>query len=194
MIDVDAVVQKVRALGQGLVAIDGLPVSGKSTLAQRLEDEFGASVIHLDDFVRPEGEWRDRAVPAFPFPYFRYNDFMGAVADLSEGRIARYRLFDWATGRLSEDWRIVRPDGLCVVEGVSALHPDLAPRYHLRLWIESDASSTLAAALARGGGDWEDAWQNLFMPSVALYMASDPRQRADYCVAGRGAGPVQPFL
>lgn len=190
MIDFDTALQQVGHLGQGLVAIDGLPVSGKSTLAQRLEDELGTSVLYLDDFVRPEAEWRHSAKPAFPFPYFRYDDFLAAVVALSEGRPARYRRYDWATGRLSDEWHIVRPGGPVVVEGCSALHVDLAPRYDLRLWVESDASTTLAAALARGVGDWEDAWQNLFMPSVALYMASDPRQRADYCVAGRGAGPV----
>jgi len=194
MIDFDAAVQQVRLLGRGLVAIDGLPVSGKSTLAQRLEDELGATVLYLDDFVRPEGEWRGSAKPGFPFPYFRYDEFMAAVIDLAEGRQARYRRYDWAAGRLSDDWHVLRPDGLVVVEGVSSLHPRLAPRYDLRLWVESDASTTLEASLARGVGDWEDAWRNLFMPSVALYLASDPRQRADYCVAGRGAVAVQPFL
>ena len=194
MIDFDAAVQQVRLMGAGLVAIDGLPVSGKSTLAQRLEDELGASVLYLDDFVRPESEWRSGAQPCFPFAYFRYDDFMAAVRDLAAGRPARYRRFDWARGRVSEDWHTVPSEGLCVVEGASALHPELTPLYDLRLWVQSDAATTLSAALTRGVGDWEQAWKDLFMPSVALYMASDPRQRADYCVAGRGAGAHQPFL
>lgn len=74
-----------------------------------------------------------------------------------------------------------------VVEGVSSLHPDLAARYDLRLWVESDASTTLSASLARGVGDWEHEWREVFMPSVELYMQTQPRQRADHLVAGRGA-------
>jgi uridine kinase len=188
MLDFDAAVEQVRGLGSGLVAIDGLPVSGKSTLAERLERELGAQTIYLDDFVRPESEWRGKAEPGFPFPYMRYDTFMAAVRDLAAGRAANYRRYDWSTGQLA-DWHQMAPTGLVVVEGVSSLHPGLAPLYDLRLWVESDAATTLSASLARGVGDWEAEWRNLFMPSVELYLASDPWLRADELVAGRGASP-----
>lgn len=189
MIDFDFTVTLLRNRGRGLVAIDGLPVSGKSTLARRLEDQLGAVVVYLDDFVRPQAEWRGIAKPAFPFPYFRYDEFLATVSTLARGEAARYRLYDWATGRLDE-WREVQPDGLVVIEGVSALHPELAPLYTQRFWLESDAATTLEASLTRGVGDWEREWRELFMPSVALYLQTDPRQRADHVVAGRGI--VQP--
>jgi uridine kinase len=188
MIDFDAVVAMLRERPDlRLVAIDGLPVSGKSMLAERLETELGATTLYLDDFVRPEAEWRGHAGPAFPFPYIRYEQFQGAVTALARGDPARYRRYDWSAGRLADDCHEIRPGGLVVVEGVSALHPALAPRYDLRLWIESDAATTLAASLARGVGDWEREWRELFMPSVALYLEGDPRARADHQVAGRGA-------
>ena len=171
-----------------LLAIDGLPVSGKSTLAERLETELGAQIVYLDDFVRPESEWRGTAKPAFPFPYVSYDTFLETVKTLARGEIARYRRYDWAAGQLARDWSEIRPDGLVVIEGVSALHPDLAPLYDLRFWVESDAATTLAATLARGTGGWDDEWRDLFIPSVALYLETDPRGRADHVVAGRGAG------
>jgi hypothetical protein len=74
-----------------------------------------------------------------------------------------------------------------VIEGVSALNSALAPLYDLSFWVESDAETTLTASLARGVGDWTHEWRELFMPSVALYLASQPQQRADYRVRGRGA-------
>ena len=188
MIDFDAVLTLLRDRARGLIAIDGLPVSGKSTLAERLEGELGAVTVYLDDFVRPEGEWRGVAAPGFPFPYFRYDEFLATVATLARGEVARYRLYDWATGRL-DAWREVRPEGLVVIEGVSALHPDLAPLYDIRFWVESDAATTLEASLARGVGDWEREWRELFMPSVGLYLGTEPWRRADHVVAGRGAGP-----
>jgi uridine kinase len=187
MIGFDQAVSLLRRLPDGLIAIDGLPVSGKSTLAERLENELGAVTIYLDDFVRPPAEWRGVAKPAFPFPYIRYDEFFATVKALAHDEAARYRRYDWETGRLAA-WREVRPEGLVVIEGVSALHPVLAPLYDLRFWIESDAETTLAASLARGAGDWEREWRDLFMPSVALYLATDPRGRADHLVAGRGAG------
>ena len=188
MIDFDAVVSLIGARPDiRLVAIDGLPVSGKSSLAGRLETELGATIVYLDDFVRPEAEWRGKAAPAFPFPYMRYEEFTQAVRALAERRVARYRGYDWAVGRLADGSTEINPNGLVVVEGVSTLNPQLASLYDLRLWVESDAATTLAASLARGVGDWESAWRTLFMPSVALYLASDPRLRADHIVAGRGA-------
>lgn len=170
-----------------LVAIDGLPVSGKSTLAERFETELGAACMYLDDFVRPEAQWRSRAVPAFPFEYIRYDEFLDAVTTLARGDACRYRLYDWASGQLGDDYREVRPDGLVVIEGVSSLHPDLAPLYDLRLWVESDADTTLAASLERGTGGWDREWRELFLPSTELYMNTNPRERAEFCVAGRGA-------
>lgn len=188
MIDFEAALALLRDRPCGLVAIDGLPASGKSTLAGRLENELGAVIVYLDDFVRPESEWRGTAKPAFPFPYIRYEEFLATVTSLAHGETTRYRRYDWATGQLADEWREIRPDGLVVIEGVSALHPVLAPLYHLRFWVKSDAATTLAASLARGAGEWEGEWRDLFMPSVALYLATDPHRRADHLVAGRGAG------
>src|SRR6516162_6642508 len=65
-----------------LVAIDGLPLSGKTTLALRLIEEFCAECMGLDDFVRPEPEWPSRDTPSFPFDYIRYSEFVTAVRSL----------------------------------------------------------------------------------------------------------------
>jgi uridine kinase len=191
MIDFGAAVSLIAAQpGLRLVGIDGLPVSGKSTLAGRLEAELGATIVYLDDFVRPPADWRGKVGPAFPFPYIRYDQFSQTVRTLAGRRAARYRRYDWSTGRLADAWTEVGADGLVVVEGVSALNPQLAPLYDLRLWVESEPATTLAASLARGVGDWEGEWRELFMPSVALYLATQPRQRGDHLVAGRGVGEL----
>lgn len=188
MIDFDAAVALVASRpGARLIAIDGLPVSGKSTLADRLETELGAQCLYLDDFVRPEAEWRGHIGPAFPFEYIRYAEFIAAVQALARRETIHIPLYDWSTGRVGDDHREVRPEGLVVVEGVSSLHPDLAPLYDLRLWVESDPNTTLSASLARGVGDWEHEWREVFMPSVERYLETDPKQRADHIIAGRGA-------
>jgi uridine kinase len=186
MINFDEAVAIASRSGAKLIAIDGLPVSGKSTLAERFEAELAATTLYLDDFVRPEREWRGQIGPAFPFDYIRYAEYQAAVETVARGEAVRYRLYDWSLGKLSGE-RVIEPGGVVVVEGVSALHPALTPLYDLKLWVQSDASTTLSASLARGVGNWEMEWRNLFLPSVDLYMATDPRSRADHIVAGRGA-------
>lgn len=169
------------------IAIDGLPVSGKSTLGDRMAEAIGAQVIYLDDFVRPESEWRGMIAPEFPFAYIRYAAFLEAAKTLIQTGECRYFPYDWRKGKTSSEPRVLRATGPVIVEGVSALHPELAPLYNLRFWVESDAASVLDASLQRGVGDWAKEWRELFLPSVALYLATDPEARADFRVRGRGA-------
>jgi|ERR1700733_525721 uridine kinase len=173
-----------------LVAIDGLPLSGKTTLALWLVKELGAECLWLDDFVKPETDWPSRDRPSFPFDYIRYSDFVIAVRALARDRQCSFRPYDWQTGRIADEPKVVRGDGIALVEGVSALHPDLAHLYDLRVWIESDPETTLAASLDRGVGPWAHEWQAMFLPSVELYLRTDPRTRSDVIALGRGAMPI----
>jgi uridine kinase len=169
-----------------LVAIDGLPLAGKSTLADRLTSALGGQCIRLDDFVKPEAEWRSHDRPSFPFDYIRYDEFMAAVQGLATKGVCSFRPFDWATFGVAREVREVRVDRPVVVEGVSALHPDLAPLYDLRIWVDSDAATILTASHERGMGQWAREWRELFLPSVELYLRTRPRERADIVVRGRG--------
>ena len=185
-VDFDAAAAAAVSSGARLIAIDGLPVAGKSTLAERIVAATGGVGIFLDDFVRPEAEWRGKIDPSFPFGYIRYDAFLEAVSSLAAQGHCSYRPYDWATGQPSESARTVTLDRPVVVEGVSALHPDLCPLYDLRFWVESDPASMLDAALNRGVGDWAEEWRALFVPSVQLYLRGNPSARADLVVQGRG--------
>jgi uridine kinase len=169
-----------------LLAIDGLPLAGKTTLANRLAAAIGGACVFLDDFIKPEREWRWRDRPSFPFDFIRYDEFAGAVGSLATNGECRYRPWDYRTGERADLDHVVRLEGPVIVEGVSALHPDLAPLYDLRVWVESDAATVLDAARARGVGDWAREWEVMFVPSVDLYLRTDPINRADVMAAGRG--------
>ncbi|MBV9252349.1 MAG: hypothetical protein JO227_24275 [Acetobacteraceae bacterium] len=169
-----------------LVAIDGLPLAGKTTLAVRLVEELGAECLWLDDFVKPETEWPARDRPSFPFDFVRYSDFVIAVRALADNRRCSFRPYDWSMGCVADKPKVIRGDGVALVEGVSALHPDLAPLYDLRIWIESDSKTTLSASLERGVGTWAREWELMFLPSVELYLQTNPKTRADVIALGRG--------
>ena len=170
-----------------LVAIDGLPLSGKTTLALRLIKELGAECLGLDDLVRPETEWPSRDKPSFPFDFVRYDEFVDAVRSLAHNRCCSFHPYNWETGHIEDLPKVVRGDDIALVEGVSALHPDLAPLYDLRVWIESDTETTLAASFERGVGSWAHEWEFMFLPSVELYPQTNPKARADVVALGREA-------
>ncbi|WP_297110487.1 hypothetical protein [uncultured Devosia sp.] len=171
------------------IAIDGLPASGKSTLAEQLELRLGAVCLYLDDFVLPQDLWPRPLRPAYPFPYVRHADFVAAALALARERICHFQPYDWENDRLGPLRTLAAGNRPIVIEGVSALDAALSPACDLRLWVASDPASTLETALARGGDPWPEAWQNYFLPSVDHYLLTEPIRRADHIVAGRGATP-----
>ena len=92
-----------------LLAIDGLPLAGKTTLADRLAAAIGGACVFLDDFIKSEREWRWRDRPSFPFDYIRYDEFMGAVVRLALDGECRYRPWDYRTGERADLDRVGAP-------------------------------------------------------------------------------------
>lgn len=183
----EAAARLVALRGRVLVGIDGLPCAGKSTLVDMVLAKRAAEVIYLDDFVRPEADWPSHDRPAYPFEYIRRADFVATVEDVAERQRASFHPFDWNTGGTSRTARTIGGIGLVIVEGVSALAPELSALYDLRIFVSSDRTTILTAAQSRGFGPWEREWETLFLPSVDLYMATQPEGRADWIVAGRDA-------
>jgi len=179
-----AAVEHVTQLAPSLIAIDGLPCSGKSTMAKRLSERLGGNCIELDDFVLPQRDWPMAIKPAFPFQYIRYAAFVEAVQALSTVGVCSFRPFDWTSWEISTELRTVTRDAPVIVEGVSSLNPTLSPLFDIRLFVESDRSTTLQTAMQRGVGPWEREWADLFLRSVDLYMATEPQKRADVLVLG----------
>jgi hypothetical protein len=70
MIDMNQAVALANTrVGARLIAIDGLPVAGKSTLARHLAKALQADCIYLDDFVKPESEWPSGIKPRPPVAF-----------------------------------------------------------------------------------------------------------------------------
>jgi uridine kinase len=130
--------------------------------------------------------WPSRDKPAYPFEYIRYDEFVGAVRALASSGHCTYAPFDWDTLAISDKRRTVTSTRTVIIEGVSALNPELCEFYGLRIFVDSDRSTTLDAAERRGTGRWSQPWRDLFLPSVDIYMESHPQGRADLIVAGRG--------
>jgi uridine kinase len=90
-----------------VVALDGGSGAGKSALAALIEHEIDAASIPLDDFFAaeiPDPQWDRFTVNeklAHVFDWHRLRD--DAITPLLQGRPARWRAFDFASG--------LRPDG-----------------------------------------------------------------------------------
>jgi uridine kinase len=181
----EEVQEMAGAMAPGLIAIDGLPCAGKSTLATQISRTHGYDRIGVDDFLLPELLWPSRT-PAFPFQFLRYDALINAVTSLASTGTCVYAPFDWATLSVSSQKRIVSLARPVIIEGVSVLHSDLCQHYGLRIFVESDRASLLDSSRMRGLGLWAEAWEKLFVPSADIYMRTRPQDRADILFAGRG--------
>jgi uridine kinase len=179
-----------RTPGGRVVAIDGLPLSGKSTIAVQVQAALGVAVLSFDDFFLPRAAWPVAMAPGFPFPFFRMEEFRRVVQALRIEGHASYRPYDWATQRIAREARTVDRSRSLIVEGCSVLDPSSCDRYDLRLFVESDPTTLRQAHRARDGDVDEDLWAELYLPSVERYMETRPRERADGLLAGRGIVPL----
>lgn len=112
---------------------------------------------------------------------------MIAIEDMAGTRRCRYFPFDWEEMRVSPTPRIVTLERPVIVEGVSSLHREIARLYDIRFFVQSDGTSMLEAILKRDGNFLEKEWRSLWLPSIASYIMTNPQERADFLVVGRGA-------
>ena len=176
------------------MGIDGPGGAGKSTLARELallRDDV--TVIAGDDFYRPLPErTRESLTPIeavdLTFDWERLRDEV--LGPLLRGEHARYRRYDWASGRLGEDTAEVRASGVVVVEGVYVARPALRGHLDVIVVVDVPRELCLARQLARGENDpgeierWRAAEEWYFE-------RQDPRRVADVVVDGGRPGETR---
>jgi uridine kinase len=170
-----------------IVGIDGPGGAGTSTLARELallRDDV--AIIAGDDFYRPLTESTRAALTPLEavdllFDWERLRD--EALAPLLRGDEARFRCYDWASGRLGEDVATVAASGVVIVEGVYVARPALLGYLDLVVVVDAPRELCLARQSARGENDpaeierWRAAEEWYFE-------RQDPRRAADLVVDG----------
>jgi uridine kinase len=157
-----------------LIGIDGVGGACKTTLSEYLKEHLvGVSIVQLDDFYSPELNRADR------------NRVLEQVLlPLENNANAKYKIFDWRSNILI-DWYTIKPGGIVIIEGVSALHSDFAEKYDFRIWISCSPEVGFGRGIERDkirdGVDNTDKWRNIWMPQEKEYgQSQQPQLRADY--------------
>lgn len=188
---VEAVLAAPPRLGRiRLVAVDGPTGGGKTTLAARLAAALcaaagnvehgarGVAVVHTDDLL--DG-WGDLLT-------FWPRLESGVLAPLSRGEPARYRAYDWHLGRFGDEWRVVPPPEVLILEGVTSARAEVRDRLSLAVFVDAPEQVRLDRVLARDG---EGVRADLvrWMAAEQVHFAVDrTRQVADVVVDTALAG------
>ena len=163
-----------------LIGISGFGGSGKSTLARRLAKQLAAAeVVSMDEFWIPEQDVLSSDWIVFDRDRLEHQVLIPAL----QGNPIRYQVFDWHQGKLG-DWREITADYL-IVEGISALHPNLLPYYRFKIWVECSLDVAQLRGLRRGkiayNIDETESWINRWTPNDRAYFeVYRPDLQADF--------------
>jgi uridine kinase len=142
-----------------LVGIDGAGGSGKSTLAKKLASVLdNSTILHLDDFA----DWNDGS--NFQLSTFAERTLTPLVAGIT----SKHQRYDWSTGSLGE-WFEIPSSGIAIIEGVTALRPDLRDYWHVSAWVDCPRDLRLERGVARDGEAIRSKWVDEWMPGEDEY-------------------------
>lgn len=181
----DVILSAVRAAANEhvgsttLVGIDGAGGSGKSTLARKLAASLGnATVVHIDDFA----DWTDDS--NWDLSTFAERVLEPLIAGITE----KHQRYDWPTDTFGE-WFELTPNSVVIVEGVTALRPDLRDYWHVSAWVDCPRGLRLERGVARDGEAIRSKWEDIWMPGEDEYFERDrPREHAQFTYDGSGQG------
>ena len=154
--------------GSVILAVEGGSAVGKTTLSRALEDIYGCSVFHMDDFfLRPEQRTPERfAEPGGNVDRERFLEEI--LLPLSKGEdVITYRPFDCSVFDLGKPVTVC-PERLCVIEGAYSMHPDLEGFYDVSVFIDLPAKERRSRILKRNP-DMADRFFNEWMPMEDRY-------------------------
>ncbi|HIU02069.1 MAG TPA: uridine kinase [Candidatus Onthocola gallistercoris] len=189
--DMDRMVQDIvqamekRGIGTSddkiwIISVDGRAAAGKTTLAARLSQLLGASVIHMDDFFLP-GMLRTVERLDEPGGNVHYERFSREVLPhLRENRRFDYRIFDCVQMRYSGK-RSVENSRYRIVEGSYSNHPVFGDYADFRIFCDVDPEEQKERILRRNGRESEKVFEQKWIPMEEKYFECFKiREKADH--------------
>lgn len=151
-----------------LAAIEGGSGSGKTTLASLLERIYDCNVFHMDDFfLRSEQRTEQRlAEPGGNVDRERF--YEEVLRPLTGGQVVRYQRYDCCTQKLLPPVSVT-PKALSIVEGAYSMHPELADRYDVSVFLRISPELQRARILRRNGSELAERFFSVWIPMEQRY-------------------------
>ena len=144
--------------GPVLIGIDGIGGAGKTEFAKRLQAFLpSALVISMDSFI---DKTKLHATSWDTGAFDRARLEREVLKPLTHERSASYEKLDWDSEQLSAP-QPVPPSLYVIVEGQTAIHPDIAHYYDYRVWINTPPEVAMQRGMARdsqAGNDNDHMW------------------------------------
>lgn len=162
-----------KALAQtshALFCIDGMCASGKSSLAQLMQEVYGCGLVLADDFfLQPNQRSEERL--AEPGGNIDYERLAVVAAQAADDRAFRYQVYDCGIQQLA-DWREVPAGPLTVLEGAYCLNPKVGAKSDVRVFLSVDAKEQMRRILHRNGPVMAARFEEEWIPMENRYFAA----------------------
>ena len=186
VVGIDEVVAQIRGLRDVralvLVGIDGAGGAGKSTLAAAVAERLttDVAIVPMDDFIV-----RDRMLDdSWEHGWDRERLICQVLDPLRRGERVSYQRLEWESNSLSAPVELPVAT-IVLVEGITALHPDLASCWDLAVWVETIAELARERGRVRDAGNENAQHWHLWSRNDAQYRAKYvPQERAHLVVRG----------
>lgn len=139
-----------------LIALDGRCAAGKTTLANRLAEQHGWGVIHLDDFFLQPAQRTSQRLAEPGGNLDRERLISEVLLPLTRHRPGVYRVFDCRTMGFAAVPRPLPAAPVVLLEGSYACHPDLRPLCGLHVFLTVDPGEQLRRLTARNPARLQD--------------------------------------
>lgn len=151
-----------------ILAIDGPSASGKSHLADLLNQNFSCNIFHMDDFfLTPELRTQERfAEVGGNVDYDRFaREVLENVVHKND---FTYGIFDCRTLITTESSKVFHKR-LNVVEGVYSMHPTLVEYYDYKIFLNVTLEKQLERILNRSSEFMLNRFKNEWIPLENTY-------------------------
>lgn len=139
-----------------LIALDGRCAAGKTTLANRLAEQYGWGVIHLDDFFLQPAQRTSQRLAEPGGNLDRERLISEVLLPLTRHRPGVYRVFDCRTMGFAAVPRPLPAAPVVLLEGSYACHPDLRPLCGLHVFLTVDPGEQLRRLTTRNPARLQD--------------------------------------
>ncbi len=172
-----------KALGNGrvILAIEGGSASGKTTLAKMLEEIYGCTVFHTDDFFLQSHQRTSERYKETGGNLDRERFYDEVIVPLKENKPVNYRRFDCKTMQLLPAVEIL-PQKLTVIEGAYSLHPYFGDYCDLSVFLKISKELQKERVLKRNP-EKADRFFNEWIPLEQKYFSEmQIKRRCTMCV------------
>ncbi len=132
-----------------IVGIGGGSCAGKTTLAQRLQELFGAAAIKMDDYYRGIGPLDQVFDYNFDEPAaIEMEPLAQHLQELKQGRPVKKPVYNFVTHSRA-GYEPFQPAKIILLDGIFALHSSLVKHLDVKLFVDCPEEQMLARRLQR---------------------------------------------